>query len=369
MRRLLLLLFLCACTSARTERLVIAADRMLDVEAGRYIENAIVTIEGERIASVTTGRPPAGAMRVATLLPGFIDAHVHLVWSGAGGSDAARATVQAGFTTVRNLGSDVAAPIRFDAPRVVFSGPGLGPRDGICHQTFGDAAVVTSPADAREKVRAQVRELGATWIKVCAGGGVVGLPRDAETIEMDAETLRAVVEEAHALRVKVAAHAQGPVAIRNAVLAGVDSIEHGGLIDRATAELLRERKVVLVPTLARLEGRPNAKTRTFANVAEAVKAGAPIVLGTDATVLPHGQNANEFAALVEVGLTPLEAIRAATTRAADLLGMPDAGRIERGAFADLVAFDGDPLRDIAVLKQPQLVVARGKVAHAAARPH
>jgi imidazolonepropionase-like amidohydrolase len=178
---------------------------------------------------------------------------------------------------------------------------------------------------------------------------------------MDAETLRAVVEEARALNVKVAAHAQGPQAIRNAVLAGVDSIEHGGLIDRETAELMRERKVVLVPTLARLEARPNAKPRTFANVAEAVRAGVPIVLGTDATVLPHGQNANEFNALIEVGLTPLEAIRAATTRASALLGMRDIGRIERGAFADLVAVDGDPLTDVNALKQPRLVVARGKV--------
>lgn len=361
MKRLLLLLLLCACATARPDRLVIAADRMLDVDAGRYVENAVVTVEGERIVSVTTGPAPAGAIRVPTLLPGLIDAHVHLVWSGAPGTDAARATVEAGFTTVRNLGSTESSPIRFDAPRVMFSGPGLGPRDGVCHQTFGDAAIVTSPAGAREKVRAQVHELGATWIKVCAGGGVVGMPRDAETIEMDAETLAAVVDEARTLKVKVAAHAQGPRAIRNAVLAGVDSIEHGGLIDRESAELMRERKVVLVPTLARLEGRPNAKTRTFGLVAEAVRAGVPVVLGTDATVLPHGQNASEFGALVEVGLTPLEAIRAATTRAADLLGMRDIGRIERGAFADLVAVDGDPLRDISVLKQPRLVVARGKV--------
>lgn len=359
MKRLLAILLLCACATARTDQLVIAADRMLDVDAGRYVENAIVTIEGDRIVDVRTGLAPAGAMHVPTLLPGLIDAHVHLVWTGAPGDDAARATVAAGFTTVRNLGSSAHEPIRFDAPRVVFSGQGLGPKDGICHKTFG--TFVTDANDAREKVRAQVRELGATWIKVCAGGGVVGTPNDAESVELSPEVLAAIVEEAHALKVKVAAHAQGPLAIRNAVLAGVDSIEHGGLIDRETALLMRERNVTLVPTLARLEPRPNLKTRTSANVAEAVKVGVPIVLGTDATVLPHGQNAKELQALVEVGLTPLEAIRAATTRAAALLGISDIGRIQRGASADLVGLNGDPLNDVGALREPVLVVARGKV--------
>src|SRR5687767_2261589 len=117
MKRVLALLLLCACATARGDRLIVAADRMLDVEAGRYVENAIVTIEGDRIVSVKTGRAPKGAVRVNTLLPGLIDAHTHLVWGSAPGDDAARATVEAGFTTVRNLGSNVAQPIRFDAPR------------------------------------------------------------------------------------------------------------------------------------------------------------------------------------------------------------------------------------------------------------
>jgi imidazolonepropionase-like amidohydrolase len=359
MRFLAALLLLFGCATARTDRLVIAADRMLDVDAGRYVENAVVTIEGDRIVSVRTGAAPDGAIRVQTLLPGLIDAHVHLVWAGAPGDDAARATVNAGFTTVRNLGSSLHEPTRFDAPRVVFSGPGLGPENGICHQTFG--AFVTDAEDARAKVRAQVQDLGATWIKVCAGGGVVGTANDAETIELTPELLAAIVEEAHKLKVKVAAHAQGPVAIRNAVLAGVDSIEHGGLIDRETALLMRERNVALVPTLARLEARPRIKATTFANVSEAVKAGVPIVLGTDATVLPHGRNAEELKALVEVGLTPLEAIRAATTRAAALLGIDDIGRIKPGASADLVGLHGDPLNDVTAFREPTLVVARGKV--------
>ncbi len=361
MRIAVALLLFCACATSPGDRLVIAADRMLDVQSGRYLENAIVTIDGDRIVSVKTGRAPNGAIHVPTLLPGLIDAHVHLVWSGAAGDEAARATVEAGFTTVRNLGSNAAQPIRFAAPRVVFSGPGLGPRDGICHKTFGDAAIVTGPDDAREKVRAQVRELGATWIKVCAGGGVVGGPADADSIETDPATLAAIVSDARVLKVRVAAHAQGPRAIRNAVEAGVDSIEHGGLIDPETAKLMRERNVVLVPTLARLASRPNAKTRTYANIAAAVRAGVPIVLGTDATVLPHGQNAAELEALVEVGLSPLEAIRSATTHASRLLRIREIGRIEPGGSADLVAVNGDPLADITTLRSPVLVVSRGKV--------
>jgi imidazolonepropionase-like amidohydrolase len=215
-------------------------------------------------------------------------------------------------------------------------------------------------------------------IKVCAGGGIVASPRDTESVELDSETLGAIVAEAHAHGLRVAAHAQGPKAIRNAVLAGVDSIEHGGGIDRDTALLMRDRGVVLVPTLARLAARLEAakaqnaasdavarieanNQRIFANVREAVAAGVSIVNGSDATVLPHGRNGEELQALVAVGLTPLEAIRAATTRAAILLGRHDIGCIAAGCSADLVAVDGDPLADLKTLLQPRVVIGRGRV--------
>lgn len=380
------LLAAAGCRSASDERLVVAAQRMLDPVAGRYVERAVVYVDGDRIKKVTTGRPPRKSfgpvVSVPTLLPGLIDAHTHLAWAGAPGDDAARATVRAGFTTVRNLGSNGPEDLKLRAsavtPRILLSGPGLGPKDGICHQTFGDGAVVNGPEDARARVRAQIAERRVDLIKVCAGGGIVASPRDTESVELDSETLGAIVAEAHAHGLRVAAHAQGPKAIRNAVLAGVDSIEHGGGIDRDTALLMRDRGVVLVPTLARLAARLEAakaqnaasdavarieanNQRIFANVREAVAAGVSIVNGSDATVLPHGRNGEELQALVAVGLTPLEAIRAATTRAAILLGRHDIGCIAAGCSADLVAVDGDPLADLKTLLQPRVVIGRGRV--------
>jgi imidazolonepropionase-like amidohydrolase len=355
--------------AASPQPLVIVADRMLDVEKGTYVPDVAVEIRDGRIARVerADARPRAGAIRVATLLPGLIDAHTHLAWRNAPGREEARKTVAAGFTSVRNLGSDSDADRELreaieagasPGPRIVMSGPGLGAPGGTCPRTFGDAGAVTGPEDARAKVRLQVRGRGAAVIKVCAGGGVVAGPADVEAVELDAATLRAIVEEARVLGVKVAAHAQGPRAIRLAVEAGVASIEHGSLVDREVALLMRERNVVLVPTLARLGGkRPDIEE----HVRAAVKLGVPIVFGTDATVLPHGENAREFRALVAVGLSPLEALRAATTRAAALLGLSDAGAIREGFAADLVAFDGDPLLDVGVLAHPTLVVARGRV--------
>lgn len=371
--------------SPAEEHLVVAAERLLDPAAGRYLERAVIYIDGERITRVTTGEAPDAAwgtvLSVSTLLPGLIDAHTHLGWSGAPGDDAARATVEAGFTTVRNLGADGDGSVKLStnaiAPRVLRSGPGLGPKDGICHQTFGDGAVVGGPDDAREKVRAQIAAGGVDWIKVCAGGGVVSSLQDIGAVELDPATLDAIVSEAHAKGLKVAAHAQSPAAIRNAVMAGVDSIEHGGDIDPNTALLMKERNVPLVPTLARLSARLEAakaqgaaqavldrvdanRQRILGNVRQAVAAGVTIVNGSDATVLPHGRNGEELRALVDAGLTPLEAIRAATTRAAVLLGRTDLGCAAAGCAADLVAVDGDPLADIGALLHPRVVIVRGK---------
>ena len=357
-----------ASVSARTDStLVIAAERMLDVEGGAYHSGVVVYVAGDRIQRIERGEAPAVAIRVKTLLPGLIDAHVHLAWSGASGAAAAKKTLAAGFTTVRNLGSNSHADRRLQqkiergelaGPRMLISGPGLGGPGGICPRTFGDAGTVASAEDARAKVRSQVRERGVQWIKICTGGGVVATDDDAPTVELSPQILHAVVDEARALGVKVAAHAQGPSAIRNAVDAGVASIEHGGLIDAELAALMRERNVVLVPTLARL-GR--ARPDLIDNARMAVKARVPIVLGSDATVMPHGDNAKELVALVDIGLSPIEAVRAATTRAAALLGLPDVGVIRAGAAADLIAVDGDPLMDVGVLARPSLVVSRGKI--------
>jgi imidazolonepropionase-like amidohydrolase len=365
---LILMLAIAACASARPKAtLVIAAERMLDVEGGTYHSGVVVYVAGDRIQRIERGEAPADAIRVKTLLPGLIDAHVHLAWSGVSGAEAAKKTLAAGFTTVRNLGSDSDADRRLQeqiergeiaGPRMLISGPGLGGPGGICPRTFGEAGTVASAEDARAKVRSQVRERGVQWIKICTGGGVVATDDDAATVELSPQILHALVDEARALGVKVAAHAQGPSAIRNAVEAGVASIEHGGLIDAEIAALMRERDVVLVPTLARLGG---ARPDLIERARMAVKARVPIVLGSDATVMPHGDNAKELLALVDIGLSPIEAVRAATTRAAALLGLPDVGVIRAGAAADLIAVDGDPLMDVGVLARPSLVVSRGKI--------
>ena len=362
----------CASAPPPADSLVVVADRMLDVESGTYVPNVIVHIADGRIRQIersTNGpwRSPQTPLRVGTLLPGLIDAHTHLAWSNAPGTIAAKRTVEAGFTTVRNLGSDsdndVALRDRIErgeivGPRMVLSGPGLGTPGGICPQTFGPAGEVTTPEQAREKVRQQVKERHSAVIKICTGGGVVAGEGDAETVELEGETLRAVIDEAHKLGVPVAAHAQGPRAIRNAIEAGVDSIEHGSLIDAELAALMRQKRIALVPTLARLAGkRPDIMEHARA----AIRAGAPVVSGSDATVLPHGRNAEELQALVEAGLSPIEAIRAATTRAAALLRLKDVGAIREGFAADLVAVDGDPLQDVRALSKPTLVIARGKV--------
>jgi imidazolonepropionase-like amidohydrolase len=369
MRVLLILMSVIAASASTLPKatLVIAAERMLDVDAGAYDSGVVVYVAGDRIERIEHGEAPADAIRVNTLLPGLIDAHVHLAWSGVSGAVAAKKTLAAGFTTVRNLGSDSDADRKLQeqiergdvaGPRMLISGPGLGGPGGTCPRTFGDAGEVASVEEARMKVRSQVRERGAQLIKICTGGGVVALNDDAQTVELSPQILHALVDEARALGVKVAAHAQGPSAIMNAVEAGVSSIEHGGLIDAETAALMRERNVVLVPTLARLGGvRPDL----IEHARLAVKARVPIVLGSDATVMPHGDNAKELLALVDIGLSPIEAVRAATTRAAALLGLSNVGVIRAGAAADLIAVDGDPLMDVGLLARPSLVVARGKI--------
>ena len=357
----------------------IRAGRMLDVRDGRYVDGVVVLIDDGTIAAVgpdvviPDGTP---VTEVGTLLPGLIDAHVHLAWGPApdgalAGVAEAKATLDAGFTTVRNLGSTARADLALrDAiaagtvvgPRVLAAGPGLGAPGGACDQVFGGEAVVSDPAGATARVDALIDD-GVDVVKLCAGGGVLATAADLEAIDLDEATMRAAVDAAHRRGRKVAAHAQGPAAIRAAVAAGVDSVEHGGLIDADTGVVLAERGVVLVPTLFRHEGRPG-RDDVFAHARAAIAAGAPVALGTDATVIPHGDNARELAALVEVGLSPAAAIRAATSDAAALLGLADrTGAIEPGLDADLIAVDGDPLADVTALARDQIrfVMRAGRV--------
>ena len=319
MRKLLAaaLLFAACAAPRRSPDLVVLAPRMLDVRTGNIVSSRAVIIYDGKIVGVedstltlivakNTLSLPADAI----LIPGLIDVHTHIAWIGAKG--------------------------------------------GICESTFKEPGVDT-PEEARARVRKLVDD-GADLIKICTGGGVIGRPADAAATEMRPEVIQAIVEEAHRRGRKVAAHAQGPAAIKAAALAGVDSIEHGGLIDDDAARLLAERRIPLVPTLARLAQNPRLHADAIARVRRARELGVTIVLGTDGTVLPHSENAKELDELVAVGMTPVEAIRAATLDAARLLGRETSiGAIEPGFEADLVGVTSLVPADV------KLVIARGRV--------
>ncbi len=391
---------------------VLYAARMLDVRQGKILRDAVVVIRGEKIESVLSGgassHAPAGAKVTRlpaslTLLPGLIDVHTHLTWDPQSqrtdppgvsipreplnGAGVARRTLQAGFTTVRSLGStgysdlalrDAITDGHVPGPRVQAAVTGLGPPGGVCDTVFQHEGAVTGVEAAVAKVK-QLVAAGADVIKLCAGGGVLPQEDAAGATEFSEAELRAIVEEAHQQGRKVAAHAQGPEAIRRAVEAGVDSIEHGGLIDEASARRMKEKGVFLVPTLYRIDwtlanaeknGAPAAalerlrRARQLAreHVAKAIQVGVPVAFGTDATVYPHGLNAREFAVLVAMGMSPLEAMRSATLNAAQLLGWEGKGGvIEAGAFADLIAVEGNPLDDVTRLEKVGLVMKGGIV--------
>jgi imidazolonepropionase-like amidohydrolase len=378
-----------------------------------------ITIVDGRIQSVVAGLtpPPAGArlidLSTRTVLPGLIDAHVHLVgdshapfWRGAVDTDDyltllgahnALVTLRAGFTTVRDLGSP--GVTGFALRRAIDEGLIEGPRMIVAGEPLSivgghaDAAgfrpevndvlrghnVCTGAVECAERVREQVRN-GADVIKFMATGGVLSQGDAGLGQAFTDDEMRAIISTAHSLGLKVAAHAHGDAGIAAAVRAGVDSIEHGTFASEATLQLMREHGTTLVPTLMAFEGirerlgtgvytpRVESKVRMTLQVVghaarEAMRIGVPVVFGTDEGVYEHGLNAGEFHLLVtEAGMTPAQAIASATTGAAHLLGLDDeVGRIAPGYSADLIAVDGDPLADVRVLEHVGFVMARGRV--------
>ncbi len=380
--------------------LVLKAARMLDVEHGQLVDDAVVVMEGNRIRAAGPAsqiKVPAGAQVLSlgdvTLLPGLIDVHTHLAWGSADsagptpGKDEALKTLLAGFTTVRNLGSTGGAGLRLrDAiaagntpgPRILAAGAALGVEGGVCDQVFQGEGVANGAQAVAARTR-QVVASGADWIKLCAGGGVLPGAADQEAVEYGADEIRAAVREAARAGKRVAAHAQGPAAILNAARAGAASIEHAALINEEAARAMREKKVFLVPTLyrmdwtletatarnapaARLQALREARDAARQNVRRAIALGVPVALGTDATVYPHGLNAREFAVLVDLGMSPLDAIRAGTLRAAELLGWQDrVGSLAPGKLADIVAVPGTPLQDIRALERVVFVMKDGHI--------
>lgn len=407
-----------AATAAQADTVVVTADRMVDVLAGRTVANPVVVVTDGRISAVgTADRPPAApadARRVAlpglTLVPGLIDMHVHLggtpliggyrrleytdQFGTVLGVPNVKATLDAGFTTVRSLGEDHHADVALrqaidggfiPGPRIVAATYAIGATGGHCDENTNVPSMArTSPgvADGPEAIRHKVRELkklGAQVIKVCATGGVFSRNTDPGAQQMTFEELKMAADEAHMLGLKAAAHAHGADGIKAAIRAGIDTIEHVSFIDAEGIRLAKEKGTWLgfdvyntEYTLAEgakngvleenIEKERRVGTLQRENFRKAVEGGARHIFSTDAGIYPHGTNAKQFAVMVRFGMTPLQALQAATSNAAQALGREkDVGAIAVGRFGDLIAVPGDPLANVSLLEAVPFVMKGGEV--------
>ncbi len=401
---------------------VLKAARLFDGKSDALIAPGVVVVRGAKIVAAGANLAiPTDAQVIdlgdATLSPGFIDAHTHLTgnysddWKQSfidgfrrelaeraiESSVSARKVLEAGFTTVRDLGSgdlldvglrNAIARGLVPGPRMLVAVHGLGARGGhadttgLRHDLFlredHEPEGIAHGADGfREAVRWQVKQ-GADVIKFCASGGVLSLADEVDTPQLTLEEMTALIDEAHRLRKKAAAHCHGDRAARDAIAAGVDSIEHGSFLSEQTLALMKERGTYLVPTLlagewtgGKLEKFPpeiaakakaalTARTTMFRT---AVRLGVRIGFGTDSAVSPHGINAREFALMTALGMTPLAALRAATSVDAELLGISaKVGSLEPGKLADVVAMPGDPTTDVRAAERVIFVMKEGKIA-------
>lgn len=401
---------------------LIYAGHLIDGQAGKPIKNVTIRVAGDIIAGIDKGftTPAAGDtvidLRDQTVLPGLMDMHTHLTGEYSKDSrlkpfirneadyafDAAlfaKRTLEAGFTVVRNLGDsfnvtvalrkaindgDVIGPRIFTAAKTLASTGGHGdPTNGWASHLNGDPGptegVVNSVADARKAVRQRYKD-GADWIKITATGGVLSVAKNGQNPQFTLEELQAIVDTATDYGLRVAAHAHGTEGMKRAVIAGVASIEHGTFMDKEVMALMKKHGTYYVPTLlagawvaeqAKIDGffpelvRPKAVAigaglkQTFA---DAYAYGVPIVFGTDTGVSKHGDNAQEFALMVEAGMPPMEAIQAATSVAAAFLGIEDThGSIEANKQADIIAVPGNPLDDIELMQRVSFVMKGGTV--------
>jgi imidazolonepropionase-like amidohydrolase len=398
------------------DTVVVTADHMVDVIAGRVTERPKITVVDGRIASVGTqdGQAPTGARRIdlpgMTILPGLIDMHTHITsdprysgyrgleftdnfWTVVGVANAKK-TLEAGFTTIRNVGSenfdDVAIKQGIEqdiipGPRIVPATYAIGATGGHCDTTeFPPSVTVPSPqiANGPEEMRAMVRKLrkyGAEVIKFCGTGGVFSKTDTVGGQQYSLVEMKALVEEAHMLGLKVAVHAHGTSGIKDAIRAGVDTIEHASLADDEAFALAKQHGTYFTMDIYNddyilAEGEKNGmfkesleKERAIGlkqrqTFQAAVKAGVKLIFGTDAGVYPNGDNAKQFATMVKWGMTPMQAIQAATASAAEALGRTaDVGAIAVGRYGDLIAVAGEPLKDVTVLQAVPFVMKGGAV--------
>jgi imidazolonepropionase-like amidohydrolase len=402
-------------TPGAAQRILIRAGHVVNVRTGQQPADQTIVVVGDRVAAIgATASTPAQTgdreidLRSMTVLPGLIDAHTHLTFANdfdpyvrlstdavreaLNGVRFAKITLEAGFTTVRNVGasgySDVALRDYINAgyipgPHMQVSGPPLSITGGHCDNNFLPAeyhATADGVADGIAAVQQRVRQnikYGVDLIKVCATGGVLSKGDDPQASQYSLDELKALVADAHRLGRKVAAHAHGAQGILFATEAGVDSIEHGTYIDADDTAAMKQHGTWLVPTLYLIDWmRENGHLPAMfqkkmmdvsavvqQNQRKAVAAGVKVALGTDAAVYPHGLNAHEVEVYVtKLGMTPLAALQAGTINAAELMGWSDrTGALEPGKWADVIAVDGDPLGDVRVLQQVRFVMKSGIV--------
>src|SRR6266581_1370696 len=422
-------IFLClgVRASAADQMIALKAERMFDGKSKTLVQHGVIIVQGDKIVDVGSNlAAPSGAQVIdlgdATLAPGFMDAHTHLTLDYSGDYNVrrlheldlnvseqairattfARATIEAGFTTVRDLGSrfvgsrefvDVALRNSINkglivGPRMLVAAKGIGatgghfdPTSGFRDFLFGREpdytdGIADGPEEIRKAVRFEVKN-GADVIKAAVSGGVLSLADEVDTPQLTPAEMAALVDESHRLRKKVAVHCHGDQAAREAIEAGVDSIEHGSFMKPETLTMMKKKGTYLVPTLmateyimskidsypptlqAKARAAGAARSEMFRN---AVKMGVKIALGTDAGVFPHGDNAKEFALMVGLGMQPFDALRSGTSNDADLLGIAQAvGTLEKGKRADIVAMPGDPTADITATERVSCVMKDGKI--------
>jgi imidazolonepropionase-like amidohydrolase len=412
----LLCLSLAALASAQTYALRSA--RIFDSATGKISAPGVVVVANGKIQSVG-GAVPAGAEAIelgdATLMPGFIDAHTHLTmdfnpdYNGAmlkglqmtvaersiRATVNARKTLMAGFTTVRDVGSGYFVDVGLrnainsaivPGPRMLVAVHALGSTGGHCddqdsfryglfgHESGPEDGVINTPEEARRAVRFNIK-YGADVIKTCASGGVLSPTDDVDVPQLTQAELDALVDEAHTLRRKTAAHAHGAESAKRAIRAGIDSIEHGTFLDDEALRMMHDRGTFLVPTLTVRVGIAESKfppavqakadaaiTQQDAMVKRAVALGVKIALGTDAAVFPHGENALEFAYMAADGLSNSQSLMAGTSAGAELLGLQSkVGSLKPGMLADIVAVPGNPVEDIKVTQQVFFVMKEGVI--------